>query len=108
MGFQMVHFSNKMDDILREKRVVQGLTQQQVADRAKISLRQYQSFESGERNIRTASFQLACRVIEALGMDPTKFFHDEYVIGDLRPYWCGFQKTEASCFRNSRRKTEAS
>ena len=59
MGFQMVHFSNKMDDILREKRVVQGLTQQQVADRAKISLRQYQSFESGERNIRTASFQLA-------------------------------------------------
>ena len=82
MGFQMVHFSNKMDDILREKRVVQGLTQQQVADRAKISLRQYQSFESGERNIRTASFQLACRVIEALGMDPTKFFHGDYVIGE--------------------------
>ena len=78
MGFQVVHFSN---DILREKRVVHGLTQQQVADRAKISLRQYQSFESGERIIRTASFQLACRVIEALGMDPTKFFHDEYVIG---------------------------
>lgn len=79
MGFQVVHFSN---DILREKRVVQGLTQQQVADRAKISLRQYQSFESGERNIRTASFQLACRVIEALGMDPTKFFHGDYVIGE--------------------------
>ena len=82
MGFQMVHFSNKMDDILREKRVVQGLTQQQVADRAKISLRQYQSFESGERNIRTASFQLAWRVIEDLGMDPTKFFHGDYVIGE--------------------------
>ena len=52
--------------ILREKRLVLGLTQQQVADLAKISCCQYQRFESGERNIMTASFQIACRIIKAL------------------------------------------
>ena len=48
--------------VLSEKRQILRLTQQEVADRAKITLRQYQRLESGERNILTSSFGLAsCR-----------------------------------------------
>ena len=81
-GFKMAHVTDKCDGILREKRVVQGLTQQQVADKAGIKLQQYQKFESGERNIMTASFRIACSVIEALGMDISDFYHYKYVLGE--------------------------
>ena len=64
MGLQLCHLDGKKPgNILREQRVVQNLTQQQVADKAKITVQQYQKFESNERNIKTASFQLACRVL---------------------------------------------
>lgn len=63
-GFQILH--PRAVSILSEKRQILRLTQQEVADRAKITLRQYQRLESGERNIMTSSFRLACRVIEAL------------------------------------------
>lgn len=79
-GFQMVHMEER--NILRERRVVLGLTQKQVAEKAKIPLQSYQRFESGERNIMTASFQMACRVIEALGMNVSDFYHGEYVLGE--------------------------
>lgn len=81
-GYQIVHMDNKKGSILKEKRIVQNLTQQQVADKAGIKLQQYQKFESNDRNIMTASFQLACRVIEALGMNVSDFFHGNYVIGE--------------------------
>ena len=68
--------------ILREKRLVLGLTQQQVSDLAKISCCQYQRFASGERNIMTASFQIACRIIKALNMDIDKFYNGDYHIGE--------------------------
>ena len=81
--YQMVHLNGGARDyLLREKRVVLGLTQQQVADKAKIKLQQYQKFESGERNIKTASFQLASRVIEALEMNISDFYHNKYVFGE--------------------------
>lgn len=79
-GYVMAHFDTK--SVLREKRVVLGLTQKQVAERAKIPLQSYQRFESGERNIKTASFQMACRVIEALEMNISDFYHNEYVFGE--------------------------
>lgn len=79
-GYVIAHFDTK--SILREKRVVLGLTQQQVADRAKIPLQSYQRFERGERNIKTASFQMACRVIEALEMNISDFYHDKYAFGE--------------------------
>ena len=41
-GFQMCHLSDDAHSILREKRVILGLTQQQVADKAKVVLQQYQ------------------------------------------------------------------
>lgn len=56
------------------------MTQQEIADRAKITLRQYQRLESGERSILTCSFGLACRVIEALDMDVSKFYHGDYYL----------------------------
>ena len=70
MGLQLCHLDGrKPGNILREQRVVQNLTQQQVADKAKITVQQYQKFESNERNIKTASFQLACRVLEEVFFD---------------------------------------
>ena len=83
-GFRIVHSQNKNDGLLKETRVVTGLTQQQVADKAGIKLQQYQKFESGERNLRTASFQIACRVLEALNLDIVKYFHRNYVLGEER------------------------
>lgn len=79
-GFCTVHV--KPSGVLREQRVMLGLTQQAVADRAKIPIQSYQQFESGKRDICRASFSLACRVIEALEMNPTDFFHGEYSIGE--------------------------
>ena len=79
-GYCLGHI--KQNTILREKRLVLGLTQQQVADLAKVSYCQYQRFESGERNIMTASFQIACRVIKALNMDIDKFYNGDYAIGE--------------------------
>mgnify|MGYP002091415108 CR=1 FL=1 len=70
--------------VLSEKRQILRLTQQEVADRAKITLRQYQRLESGERNILTSSFGLACRVIEALDMDVSKFYHGDYYLEELK------------------------
>ena len=82
-GLQLCHVDPKpWPAILREKRVTLRMTQKQVAEKAKIQLQQYQKFESGERNIMTCSFQIACRVIEALGMNISDFYHGEYVFGE--------------------------
>lgn len=85
-GFRVCHLDENIHDILYEKRIMLGLTQKQVAEKAGVVLQQYQKFESGERNIMTCSFQLACRIIEALEMDISKFYHGEYSIGE-EVYW---------------------
>ena len=70
--------------VLSERRQMLRMTQQEVADQANITLRQYQRLESGERNILTSSFGLACRVIEALDMDVSKFYHGDYYLEELK------------------------
>ena len=70
--------------VLSERRQMLRMTQQEVADRANITLRQYQRLESGERNILTSSFGLACRVVEALDMDVSKFYHGDYYLEELK------------------------
>ena len=75
---QINELSKKRGSVLREKRLDLRLTQKQVAERSGIPYQSYQKFESGERNIMTCSFQIACRVVEALQMDITKFYHGEY------------------------------
>lgn len=68
-------------DILLERRIDLGLTQKQVAAKAGIPYQSYQKFETGERNIKTASFIIACKVIVALDMDITKFYNGDYSLG---------------------------
>jgi transcriptional regulator with XRE-family HTH domain len=67
-------------DILLETRKKLGMTQQQVADKARIVLRQYQKFESGERKLSTSSFWIASKVIQALELDVTTFARGGYAL----------------------------
>lgn len=66
-------FVEMAHSVLRKQREKLGLTQQQVADRAKIQLRQYQRLETGERSIYGASFRIAISVCKALQLDPQRF-----------------------------------
>lgn len=69
-SWQFAEFEHQ---ILKNQRENLGLTQQQVADRAKIQLRQYQRLESGERSIYGSSFRIAISVCKALNLDPQRF-----------------------------------
>ena len=60
--------------ILRSRRTELGLTQQQVADKARIHLQQYQRLESGERHIYGASMRIGLSVCAVLKLDPYLFF----------------------------------
>ena len=79
-GFQTAHFTEHSS--LAERRIVLGLTQKQVADRAKMPLSSYQRFESGDRKLSTATFNIACRVLEALELDIAAFYHGDWVFGE--------------------------
>lgn len=68
--WELVEFEH---NILKNRRLELELTQQQVADIAKIQLRQYQKLESGERSIYGASFRIAISVCKALQLDPQRF-----------------------------------
>ena len=57
-------------DILRHRREELHLTQQQVADRANIKLRQYERFEMGERSLSGASMRVGLSVCCVLKLDP--------------------------------------
>lgn len=65
-------------NILKRKRLQLELTQQQVADKAGIHQQQYQKFENGDRDLMNSSFYTACKVIEALDMDISSFYHRKY------------------------------
>lgn len=79
-GFQTAHFTEHSS--LAERRIVLGLTQKQVADRAKMPLSSYQRFECGDRKLSTATFNMACRVLEALELDIAAFYHGDWVFGE--------------------------
>ena len=53
-----------------KQREALGLTQQQVADKAGILIRQYQRLESGERSLDSTSFRIGLNVCYALQIDP--------------------------------------
>lgn len=77
-SFRLVHFDEK--EILKEHRIMLGLTQKAAAAKAGIPLNSYQNFECGNRKIRRASFQVVCQVLEALEMDIAGFFHGDYIL----------------------------
>ena len=58
---------------LRHQREGLGMTQQAVADAAKITLRQYQRLESGERSMSSASLRIGLAVCDVLQLDPHRF-----------------------------------
>ena len=58
------------NNILANRRKELKLTQQQVAERAGIQLRQYQRLESGDRNITGSTGRVLLAVCEALKLDP--------------------------------------
>lgn len=62
---------------LAKQREALGLTQQQVADRARINIRQYQRLESGERSLDSTSFRIGLNVCYALQIDPM-FYCEAY------------------------------
>ena len=65
--------------ILKNRRKNLGLTQQQVADAAEIKLRQYQRFESGERDIASSSMRIGLSVCSVLQLDPYRFVFQKEV-----------------------------
>lgn len=75
MANQIVQDEKK---ILLDARKKIGLTQQQVADKASITIRHYQLFESGERKLSSASFITASKVLSALEIDLTAFASGAY------------------------------
>ena len=60
----------RFDNSIWDARKAKWMTQQQVADKTGISIRQYQKFENGERNLLTASFRITMGVCFALDIDP--------------------------------------
>ena len=59
--------------LLKEARLKRGLSLQQTADRCGINIRQYQKFESGERDIRGCAFSLGLLICKTLDLDPWQF-----------------------------------
>lgn len=59
--------------LLRNARASKGMSLQEVAEAAGVNIRQYQKFESGERDVRGCSFALGLRLCEALELDPWDF-----------------------------------
>jgi transcriptional regulator with XRE-family HTH domain len=64
--------------ILFDARKKLGLTQTQVAEKAFITLRQYQKFESGERKLSSSSFWMASKILQVLELDVTTFARGGY------------------------------
>ena len=79
MAYQRMQFECS---ILKQARENLGLTQQQVADQARIHHRQYQRFETGERNLSSSSFHIACRVLDVLQLDIAAYARGDYVLSD--------------------------
>ena len=69
--------------VLKKRRRQLGMTLQDVADKAGIDIKQYQRFESGDRELASASFITTVQVIKALELDPVKYAAGEYEIKEL-------------------------
>jgi transcriptional regulator with XRE-family HTH domain len=79
-GYQVLRTDHS---ILSEAREKLGLSQQEAADRAKVSLEQYQRYEKhGEWNLESTSFDIATRVLTAVGLDPSAYANGEYHFRD--------------------------
>jgi len=64
--------------ILISRREKLGLTQEEVAEKAGILLKQYQRFEVQENGLSSSSFRIVHAVLSALGLDTTAYKNGEY------------------------------
>lgn len=63
---------------LRELRLKRGMTQQQLADKAEMQRVNIVQFETGARNLRTASFDTALKICDVLHVkNPRKLLEDD-------------------------------
>ena len=69
--------------VLKKRRIQMGLTLQEVANKAGIDIKQYQRFESGDRELASASFATTVQVLKALDLDAEKYTAGEYEIKEL-------------------------
>jgi transcriptional regulator with XRE-family HTH domain len=60
-----------------------GLSQEEVAARAGITLQQYQRFESHDANLSSSSFRIVHAVLTALELDTSAFNKGEYALEPL-------------------------
>ena len=63
-----------MEGVIKEHRERLGMTQQQVANEIGITVRQYQRYESGEKSIYSASFQIGVKLFKVLKLEIKEFF----------------------------------
>ena len=69
--------------VLITQREKLGLSQDAVAQRAGITLEQYQRYEKQGVNISSSSLRIVNAVLTALELDPTAFANGDYCLGDL-------------------------
>jgi len=64
--------------VLINRREKLGMTQEEVAEKAGITLKQYQRFEIQESGLSSSSFRIVHAVLSALGLDTTAFKKGKY------------------------------
>ena len=67
-------FMQQSHHMIRQRREELKLTQQEVAERAGILLRQYTRFETGERDICSSSARIVLSICAVLKLDPYVLF----------------------------------
>lgn len=61
---------NREGEILRERRLELGMSQQEVAVEVGLHIRQYQRFEYGERRLSNCSLKMGLKICAVLELDP--------------------------------------
>jgi transcriptional regulator with XRE-family HTH domain len=61
---------NREGEILRERRLELGMSQQEVAVEVGLHIRQYQRFEYGERQLSNCSLKMGLKICAVLELDP--------------------------------------
>ena len=71
---------------LKEKRMEAGLTQVQLAEKAGISVRVYQNYEQGVRDIEKAQLSVLLKICIALDCRMSDIFMDEEMVKLVKKY----------------------
>ncbi|MBR3383290.1 MAG: helix-turn-helix transcriptional regulator [Clostridia bacterium] len=72
-----VYKTNQEGQIIRERRIELGLTQEQAAMELGISLQQYQRYEYGERKFSNCPMRIGLRICALLELDPFEIIESE-------------------------------